>query len=146
GPGFTLRETADANGSYDKVVSTTGTYSAPATQVRSSSYTAVMITLMAQSSGSPPPPPAPPTNLSTSTGNGQVSLSWTASASATSYNVKRSTTSGGPYTLVGSPSSTSFTNTGLTNGTTYFYVVTAVNSGGESSNSSEASATPQAAS
>ncbi|RPH69790.1 MAG: fibronectin type III domain-containing protein [Myxococcaceae bacterium] len=58
--------------------------------------------------------------------------------------MKRSTVSGGPYTTVGSPSATSFTNTGLTNGTTYFYVVTAVNASGESGNSSQVSATPQA--
>src|SRR5262249_42628510 len=57
----------------------------------------------------------------------------------------RSTTSGGPYAVVGSPSSTSFTDTGLTNGTTYFYVVSAVNSAGESANSSPVSATPSGA-
>ena len=59
-----------------------------------------------------------------------MSLSWNASSGATSYNVKRSTVSGGPYTTVGSPGATSFTDTGLTNGTTYFYVVTAVNASG----------------
>jgi cellulose 1,4-beta-cellobiosidase len=88
--------------------------------------------------------PAPPTGLSVTPGNAQVSLSWNASSGATSYNVKRSTVSGGPYTTVGSPSTTSFTNTGLTNGTTYFYVVTAVNASGESGNSTQVSATPQA--
>jgi len=71
-----------------------------------------------------------------------VSLTWNASSGATSYHVKRATVSGGPYTTVGSPTSTSFTDTGLTNGTTYFYVVTAVNSAGESGNSNQASATP----
>src|SRR5262249_33489774 len=70
--------------------------------------------------------------------------SWTASPGATSYHVKRATVSGGPYTTVGSPTSTSFTDTGLSNGTTYFYVVTAVNSAGESGNSNQASATPTA--
>jgi len=45
--------------------------------------------------------------------------------------------------VVGSPASTSFTDTGLTNGTTYFYVVAAVNASGASGNSSEVSATPQ---
>ena len=57
--------------------------------------------------------------------------------------MKRSTTSGGPYAVVGSPTSTSFNDPALTNGTTYFYVVSAVNSGGESANSSQVSATPQ---
>lgn len=88
--------------------------------------------------------PGAPTGLIATAGNAQVSLTWTASAGATSYNVKRATTSGGPYTTVGSPTTTSFTNTGLTNGTTYFYVVTAVNTAGESGNSSQVSAIPSA--
>src|SRR5262247_534310 len=92
------------------------------------------------------PPPAP-TNLVATPGNAQVSLTWNTSSGASSYNVKRSTTSGGPYTTIATGvTSTSFTNTGLTNGTTYFFVVSAVNSAGESGNSNQASATPQAAS
>jgi fibronectin type 3 domain-containing protein len=87
--------------------------------------------------------PAPPTGLAATAGNAQVALAWNASSGATSYRVKRSTTSGGPYTVVASPTSTSYTNTGLTNGTTYYYAVSAVNSAGESANSSQVSATPQ---
>jgi GH35 family endo-1,4-beta-xylanase len=89
------------------------------------------------------PPPAP-TGLTATAGNAQVQLSWNASTGATGYNVKRATTSGGPYTTVATVSNTSFTNTGLTNGTTYFYVVSATNSNGESANSSQVSATPTA--
>src|SRR6266700_3497948 len=88
--------------------------------------------------------PAAPTNLTATAGNAQVALSWSASSGATSYNVKRSTTSGGPYTTISSPTTTSYTDTGLTNGTTYYYVVSAVNTAGESANSSQVSATPQA--
>jgi fibronectin type 3 domain-containing protein len=87
--------------------------------------------------------PLPPTGVTASPGNAQVTVSWSATSGATSYNVKRATTSGGPYTTVASPTSTSYTDTGLTNGTTYYYIVTAVNSAGESANSSEVSATPQ---
>jgi cellulose 1,4-beta-cellobiosidase len=76
-------------------------------------------------------------------GNKQVGLSWSASSGATSYNVKRSTTNGGPYTTIASPRTTSYTNTGLKNGTTYYYVVSAVNTAGESANSSQVSTTPQ---
>ena len=90
------------------------------------------------------PPPAVPTNLAATPGNAQVSLTWTASSGATSYNVKRSTTSGGPYSTVGTPTTNSFTDTSLTNGTTYYYVVSAVNSNGESANSTQVSATPVA--
>ena len=87
--------------------------------------------------------PPPPTNLTATAGNAQVGLSWSASSGATSYNVKRSTTSGGPYTTIASPTTTSYTDTGVTNGTTYYYVVSAVNTAGESANSSQVSATPQ---
>ncbi len=88
--------------------------------------------------------PAAPLNLTATAGNQQLSLAWTASTGATSYNVKRSATNGGPYTTVASPVSTSYTDTNVTNGTTYYYVVTAVNGSGESANSNQASATPSA--
>ena len=91
-----------------------------------------------------PPPPSAPTGLVATAGNAQVALTWTASTGATSYNVKRSTTNGSGYQIVGSPTTTSFINTGLTNGTTYYYVVTAVDSSGEGSASLQASATPAA--
>ncbi|MBO9598336.1 MAG: glycoside hydrolase family 6 protein [Cohnella sp.] len=87
--------------------------------------------------------PAAPTGLTATAGNAQAALSWTASSGATSYTVKRATTSGGPYTTVATGvTATSYTNTGLTNGTTYYYVVSASNSAGESANSAQASATP----
>jgi len=86
--------------------------------------------------------PSTPTGLMATAGNAQVILSWTTSANATSYNLKRSTTTGGPYTLLSSQTAASFTDTGLTNGTTYFYVVSALNAVGESANSAQASATP----
>lgn len=90
-------------------------------------------------------PPPVPANLIAAAGNMQVNLSWNVSAGATSYHVKRSTTSGGPYTQVAAPTTTSDTDTGLTNGTTYYYVVSALNAAGESANSSEVSAKPATA-
>ena len=51
---------------------------------------------------------------------------------------------GGPYTQVAAPTTNSDTDTAVTNGTAYYYVVSAVNSYGESANSSEVSATPTA--
>jgi hypothetical protein len=86
--------------------------------------------------------PAVPTGLTASAGNQQVSLTWSASTGAASYNVKRGTVSGGPYTQVANVSGPSDTDASLTNGTTYYYVVTAVDATGESGPSNQASATP----
>ncbi|MGN6643595.1 MAG: autotransporter-associated beta strand repeat-containing protein, partial [Verrucomicrobiota bacterium] len=85
--------------------------------------------------------PNTPTGLSATGSNAVVRLTWNASSGATSYKVKRATVSGGPYTVVGSPVGTSYTDSGLVNGTTYYYVVSAVNAGGESTNSAQDSAT-----
>jgi hypothetical protein len=90
----------------------------------------------------PSTPPAVPANLQATAGNAQVSLSWTASSGATSYHLKRSTTSGSGYTQIAAPTATSYTDTGLTNGIAYFYVVSALNAAGESANSAQATSTP----
>jgi hypothetical protein len=90
----------------------------------------------------PANPPPIPTGLEATAGNAQVSLTWTSSAGATSYHVKRSTTNAGGYMQVGAPATTNFADSGLTNGTTYYYVVSALNTAGESADSTEASATP----
>ncbi len=86
--------------------------------------------------------PGAPTGFTATAGNQQVALSWNAVSGAANYHVKRSTTSGSGYAQIASPSTTTYTDTGVTNGTTYYYVVTAVNSAGESGNSAEASAKP----
>jgi subtilisin family serine protease len=89
----------------------------------------------------PPPPPAPG-GLAATPGNAQVKLTWGGVTGAASYKVYRRL-SGGSY---GSPlttvTTTTYTNTSLTNGTTYFYVVSAVKDGVEGPRSSEAQATP----
>jgi len=87
-------------------------------------------------------PPPTPTGLTATAGDADVSLTWGASSGATSYNVQRSTTSGGPYTTIASITPNSYSDTSVTNGTTYFYVVSAVNTNGTSGNSAEVSATP----
>jgi hypothetical protein len=89
--------------------------------------------------------PAAPTGLSATPGNNRVDLAWSASASATGYNVKRSTANGGPYTTIGSNNpDTDYSDLTAVNGTTYFYVVSALNSFGESPDSVQVLATPAA--
>jgi hypothetical protein len=88
-------------------------------------------------------PPATPGGLLAVAGDSQVILSWVASLGAIGYNVKRSTSSGGVYaTIATNIPMTSFTDTGLTLGTTYYYVVSALNPAGESTNSPYVSAIP----
>jgi thermitase len=90
------------------------------------------------------PHPWPPTDLSAVAGDGQVMLSWGPGANADSYNVKRSDVPGGPYVTIATDlTTTDYIDTGLTNGTTYYYVVTSVNVAGESAESNQAQATPQ---
>lgn len=94
-------------------------------------------------------PPPPPANLTaTSASTSQINLNWSASAGATAYAVYRSTITG----LMPSPSDqiasglngTSYSDTGLSSYTTYYYVVTAANSSASSGPSNQASATTQA--
>ena len=87
--------------------------------------------------------PESPTNLTAAAGNAKVDLLWTATEGATGYNIKRSITAGGPYTTIkNNASKTMYTDANVTNGTTYYYVVSAVNPAGESGNSNEVSAKP----
>jgi hypothetical protein len=85
---------------------------------------------------------SPPSGLTAAAGVGQVVISWAAAVGATNYNLKRALTSGGPYTNIATMAATTYTNTGLANGTTYYYVVSALRPSGESDNSAEVSATP----
>jgi fibronectin type 3 domain-containing protein len=112
-------------------------------QILVSTSTGIYVVLTPSSDPVAPYLPAPPSYVWTSPSVGSVDLYWPAPYFATSYNVKRSTVSGGPYTTIatGVPWN-SFTDTSLVNGTTYYYVVSSVNGGYESADSPEASATP----
>src|SRR5229473_234724 len=87
--------------------------------------------------------PTAPTNLVATAANAQVNLTWNASADATSYYVKRSTTSG-TEAQIATVSTTSYSDNNASNGTKYYYVVSAYNSYGQSANSAEVNATPMA--
>lgn len=86
--------------------------------------------------------PVTPPGLAAAAGDTTAALSWTAASAATGYRLKRSLVSGGPYDLVAELAATDYTDIGLTNATTYHYIVTAVNPLGESPPSLQASATP----
>ena len=118
----------------------------PDLPVANNSITATLpaqsITLFVIPAGGITTPPSAPTGLAASAGNGTVTLTWNAAGGATGYTVKRSPTTGGPYASIGTPTQTTFTDTGLTNGTTYYYVVSGSNQAGSSPNSAEVAATP----
>ncbi len=82
------------------------------------------------------PAPGAPTGLTATPGSTSVALSWTAVANATSYNVYRN------GSVVGSPTATTFSDTGLVNGTAYTYYVKAVTATTEGTASTSVVATP----
>ncbi len=84
----------------------------------------------------------PPGGLATTPENGKVTVTWNAFPDATSYSVKRASAASGPYAPVATVTGTNFTDSGLANDTTYYYVVS-MNSGGvESPDSAPISAVP----
>lgn len=79
-----------------------------------------------------------PTNVTVITTNyNLISLSWSPSTGASSYNVYRSGHTGPPYSLIGNTASSHYADTSVSNGVYYYYVVSAVNPGGESVKSLE---------
>jgi hypothetical protein len=87
--------------------------------------------------------PGAPAGLGTSVSAGIVSLNWLAPASATSFNVRRSTTNGGPYSIIASNLTTAtYNDYSFVPGTSYYYVITGQNALGEGPFSAQASATP----
>lgn len=86
-------------------------------------------------------PPVAPAVLTATGGTSEIVLNWSASPAAASYTVKRSAEPGGPYEAIASGiTATTHTDSGLAVGTTYYYVVSAVNPLGESADSGVAGA------
>ncbi len=87
--------------------------------------------------------PAAPASLTATAGNAQVALTWSGSIGATGYVIKRGASSGNETTTVATGfTGTNYTDTPLTNGIAYFYVVSAIGTAAASGNSPEASAKP----
>lgn len=92
----------------------------------------------------PPYPPTTPTHLEASGGAGSITLLWVGSPGATHYTLRRGTTPGGPHPVYQqNVSVTSYSDTAVTVGVTYYYTVSASNAGGESAASAEVSAAAQ---
>src|SRR4029079_16753802 len=88
-------------------------------------------------------PPAAPAGLTAVPGDSQITLNWNSVAGATHYIVRRASAAGGPYSTVASGLTTpSYRDSGLTNGTTYFYLVVAANALAEGPNSGPVEAKP----
>jgi hypothetical protein len=105
------------------------------------------ITLFVIPAGSITAPPTAPTGVAATFGSGTVTLTWYNGSGSTNSTVKRGTTSGGPYTTLGSIATSApstYTDTSLKNGTTYYYVVSGTNAAGTGPNSAELSVTPVA--
>jgi autotransporter-associated beta strand protein len=89
-------------------------------------------------------PPAVPSMPVVVNNSNSIGLSWNAASGAVTYKVKRGTVSGGPYTLIATVSTTSYTDTGVTSGSPYYYVVSSMGNTLESANSAEAFGVPGA--
>jgi len=88
------------------------------------------------------PLPAVPTNLTVTPGNQQMQLAWTSSAGSESYVVKRATNQAGPFSIIATVAGTSFLDTSVTNGTTYYYTVSGQTLGEQGPAITSAAATP----
>lgn len=84
--------------------------------------------------------PLAPTSLTATPGSGVINLAWTGSVGADKYNIYRGTSAGSETLLLSNSGGTTYTDTAVSGGVTYFYKVTAFNIGGESAFSNEVSA------
>ncbi len=144
--GYVIRRATDADSPYTFLQSVTETtYFDSGLNTNTTYYYQVAAVNAAGVSANasvsvPPPPPGPSLNAVPS--DGQVLLTWNVSPGATNYVLQSSTTDGGPYNTIASTAAISYLNTGLTNGTTYYYVVFAADADGQGPLSAQAGATP----
>ena len=108
------------------------TYYYMVTAVNDSGESAFSNTVSGQNKAVTSKPAAPVVKIGNSATSGKPMLTWNAVSGATSYKVYRATSQNGTYSLLGSVTVTSYTNTGAKDGVTYYYKVTAVNDSGES--------------
>ena len=144
--GYIVRRATDTNGPYAFLQSLTETtYYDSGLNTNTTYYYQVAAVNAAGTSASASvsvasPPPGP--NLTAVPGDGQVLLTWNLSPGATNYLLQSSVNDGGPYSTIASGTAISFLDTGLTNSTTYYYVVYAEDVDGQGPPSAQVSATP----
>ena len=121
------------------VVPVSSTLSTPSTRfaLNLPAYSATILRLQA--------PAVAPANLAVTAGNQQAVLSWSRAAGAASYTLRRATSNSGPFTAIASGlTDPGFVDSGLTNGTSYFYVLAAVNAAGSTASPAAVSVVPVA--
>ncbi|UOQ84814.1 pectate lyase [Gracilibacillus salinarum] len=150
---FTLKRSETAGGPYETVASGLDTTSYTDSEVENGTTYYYVLSLISDEGESditeeihatPVEALAAPTGLQAAAGNGEVTLNWEAVEAATSYDVLRSAVDQpDAYELIANNlSETTYTDTDLTNGETYFYVVTAGNDVATSVHSQSVSVTP----
>ena len=151
--GYQVKRSTTSGGPYTVIGTTTGTVFADSAVVNNTTYyyvvaatdTSATSANSAEASATPMALPAAASSLTATPGDSKATLSWSTATGAASYEIARSTTSGGPYTNVGTATTTGYIDTGLTNGTPYYYVIYSVNAVGTSAASNQAEAIPIAA-
>ena len=146
---YSVQRSSPTDGSYTTIATPTGTTYTDTSVANGTTYYYLVSAINGYGSSSsqnkitarPSATPSAPTGLTVASAlNGSVILNWSAVSGATGYKVRRSTSSSGSYTIVATVNGPAYTNT-VSNGTTYYYVVTAVNGHScESASSSQVNA------
>ena len=146
GSGFVLIASPSSN-SYQSIGLTSGTtYYYKVSAVNQVGEGTLSTQAQGTTTGTPPPLPSQPTGLSVTTiSSSQLNLSWSTAANSDSYKIYRSTTSGSGFSVVGTSLTNSYSDSGLSGSTTYYYKVSGVNAVGEGTLSAQASGTTAAA-
>jgi fibronectin type 3 domain-containing protein len=145
--GYVIQRATSLNGTYNLVASITETaYTDVGPQPTNGTFYYKIVPVNAAGTGAnaiTTTKPSAPSTVAAIPGNTQVTVNWSASAGATGYILKRGTSSGNETTTVASGiASTTYTDTGLLNGTRYYYVVASIGTGATSGNSTEVNAVP----